>query len=146
VGIQIVKYLRPAGIVEDDDEHAVIADRQDAPRYLDAVVGLCTGWQSGVFILDLVGCVGFGKLSQVKRIAKALSKFFEPRHAAGQFVFGGGRSGFGHSSILSNSRQGGSSVSIHRRQEHFSRCPQLKACRLNSDRFCRAKPLRALSG
>jgi hypothetical protein len=48
--------------------------------------------------------VCFGELRQVKRISESLREFFEPRRAAGRFVFSGGRSGgFDHSSILSNS-------------------------------------------
>jgi len=51
-------------------------------------------------MLDLVGRVGFGELRQVKRIAVVLCEFFEPRRAAGNFVFNIGQIGmFGHSSI-----------------------------------------------
>ena len=59
--------------------------------------------QSVVFVLDLVGRVGFGELRQVERIAEALRELFESHQAAGTFVFGGRRCvWFGHPSILSN--------------------------------------------
>ncbi len=73
---QIVKNLQTVGIVEDDNEHAAIADRHDAPRYRHAVAGLFARQQNVVFVLDLLSPVGFGELRQVKWIAEALREFF----------------------------------------------------------------------
>ena len=95
---QTVKNLQPIGIVEDDDEHAAVADRYNAPRHFHGVRGLFARGQSGVFVLDLFGRMGFAELREFKWISEALRKFFEPRRAAAKF--GAGRDGRVHCSIL----------------------------------------------